>query len=221
MKLGFKISNVIKFIVAILLIVYEVYMIYVFLFESPEIESTLELFMTLGIAIGALYVTMRYAISNIIPKYFKAMRVVNKFITFNELKDCICNESFIPVDLPSYIIKTIKKSTYKNFSKSLLISENWVYADKVMIPKKMIVAVGSRPLKICYTPPHFSIMYFLLANGRKYEFGDTSYDAELLTEYLNKGKEINNIKYITHSDKYIENFKNKIKTKEEFLKFIR
>lgn len=65
----------------------------------------------------------------LIPKSFRCMTVVKKYLSFRELKDRINNESF------SKVVIDEKKSG----KIEIYYSSKWIYADEVYIPRKLVL----------------------------------------------------------------------------------
>ncbi len=224
-RLVFFIKKLLNFLLASFLLSLEIITVYLFLFESPEM-TTSELLISLIFYSIFIYFTFRYFISNLIPKYFKEMRVVHKYITFSELKDLLKDEVFKPVDFPNIVLKILSKSKLKSFNKEFLISDNWVCINKMMIPKKMISSIRARAVRYYATSnsdtiSNLDITCIDLLNGKSYEFGPLYQESKKLINYLNKGNEIANLRDTKDKVERINNFKKEIITKEQFLEFIK
>ncbi len=218
MKLSFGIKNVVKFILALMMSGLSLYISCMIIYEKSEIDNLYDLFFALGVQLFILYFSARYAISQIIPKQFKEMRAVKKFISFSELKGLVENEIFAPLDLLPSVRNIASKSAIKEFEKGLLVSQNWIYANNVMIPKKMIVSISVR-----YSH-HRHIFTCNLVNSSEFEFASIRLDsddkAKHLTDYFGRCFGISDTRNITNIDEHIEKFKKDIHTKEDFLQYI-
>ncbi len=218
MKLTFGVKNVIKFIIALLPVFYTLYMIHIIIDERSETTSLYSFFVGLVFLLIILIFSVKNAVNQIVPKYLKVMRAVNKYITFSELGALVKEEVFAPLELPASIKSMLSKSAIKEFEKGLLISQNWVYAYKVMIPKKMIVSIGVR----C---SHYrNIFCCNLVSKSNYDFAsirlDSNKHARLLTDYFGRCFGVDDRINATKSGELIEKFKKEVRTKEEFLKYI-
>ena len=72
----------------------------------------------------------------LIPKSFRCMTVVKKYLSFRELKDRINNESF------SKVVIDEKKSG----KIEIYYSSKWIYADEVYIPRKLVLIAERKSL---------------------------------------------------------------------------
>ncbi len=221
MEIKFRLKNLVNIVIAILLISYEVFMLHVFLYESPELEGTIELIITLFILAFLTFLTFKLLIINLIPRFFKEMRAVRRYITLKELNTLIKDEVFVPINLPKALVKKLKKKDIKYLTKNFLVSDKWICVDRILVPKKMVASIKSRIMIYKSVPPDFEIVVFNLANKYSFEFEYMSYSVSKVVKYLNTKDITGNLKNITSEEKYVEIFKEKVKTKEDFINFIR
>ncbi len=218
MKLKFGFKNIRNFILALLLFSYGIYMIYIYLYESPEITALSELIIGLVFMTIITCFSVWYGVIQVVPKQFKVMRAVKKFISYSELKELVKDEVFVSASLPYKIKKDLSKSAIKRYENNFLVSKNWVYADKVMIPKKMIVSV-----KASFSD-NVDTFYLELVNKGSFEFAvvrcGNKETKKYLTKYFSENTKISGIKNITDANEYINMFKQSVRTKDDFLRFI-
>ncbi len=217
MKIGFGFKNIINIVLALMLLYFEFFMIYITLFESPELTVMYDYIILLLLIIGAIVFTVKFFISNLIPKYFKAMRAVRKYIGVDDLNKLVVSECFSSIDLPDHVRKLFYKSAYRNLKKEFLISENWVLVNGVLIPKKMIIKLGSRAVTYRSYSASSEVLYIDTVNKR-FEFGPMFYEDKCINNYLNKLLNLKHLKGVD-KNKYINRF-NEIENKEQFLDFI-
>ncbi len=217
MDLKFGIKNIINFLMSLIAIWYAVFMFIITIEERSDYYLSTFLF-TLALFVALFIYMVKNAISQVVPKYYKVMRVVHKYITFSDLRELVKDEVFEPVELPLRIQRKHPKRNIKAFKRDFLVSENWVYANKVMIPKNMIVAVRPSFYR------KLDIFYFTLVDKSDYEFATFSSSGNeskvYFTKYFSQNEQISNIRNITNAEQYIEKFKNEVRTKEDFLRFI-
>ena len=91
----------------------------------------------------------------LIPKSFRCMTVVKKYLSFRELKNRINNESF------SKVVIDEKKSG----KIEIYYSSKWIYADEVYIPRKLVLDLIEER-KSLYSS--FEKLSIATKNGRKY-----------------------------------------------------
>ncbi len=218
MNLKYGIKNIVKFILILMIISIELLTVYLIICDSHELDSLYSLIPILLFWLFVISFSVKYAINQIVPKYLKVMRAVKKYISFPQLKELVKDEVFLPVDLPVSIKKHFSKSELKSFNKGFLVSENWVYVNNVLIPKKMIVSIKKSFLGRRDT---FSLS---LVNNANYEFAivycENDKTTKKLITYFSRNIQISNMRNIDNCDKYIEEFKNAVHTNEDFIKYI-
>ncbi len=167
-----------------------------------------------------IFFTARYGISQIVPRYHKSMKVIRKYVKLTELISMLENKEFSEIEFPEEIKQELSKSELKKLKKELLISNKWLYAEGVYIPKKMIVGFAISDMDCDQELSALSALNIYLANGRIHEFESFSRKNHRVAEYLNMGNEIENLRQIDNKDEVTKNFKTDIITKEQFLEFI-
>lgn len=169
-----------------------------------------------------LVVVTNKAISQVVPKYFKCMKAVRKYITFNDLKELLKNEEFIPIEFPEYVKATFPKKRISlgwNLKYDLQLSEKWVCAQGVYIPKKIIIDIynslmigGAPTIAFCTTIDEYV---------DKYEIGLFPAVYIDVMRYFKLGNEIPNLKKGEKTrENFIKKFKEEIQTREAFLSFL-
>ncbi len=216
MNIKFKTSNYIKFLFAIMLVAFEIFMIYITIYESPEIKSDFERYGSVLFILGTLYFTVRFAVSQVSLTHSVYMKAVRKFMDFKTLSDSIRGEVFRSIEFSEELKENLSKGDIKSFSKSFLISENWVSANKVLIPKKMIVGVSIRSVDSEEYHPIIDALEIRTIDGNKFDVGPLSTKCDEVANYLEKGNEIKNLKNTKDKEKIINDFKHKIKNKDDF-----
>ncbi len=152
--------------------------------------------------------------SNIFPKYFKCMQAVTRYIEYKDLKDLLKDEEFVPFEFPQDIVQILREYHIRDKHYKIQFSQNWIYADGVYITKKMFW--GTWASEVGYNRVH-KIMFELIENERII-FGYFHRCCGIPEACFDKGIEIPSIKNRKRCSK--KKFKNIVKTKEEFLKFL-
>ncbi len=218
MEIKIGVGNIVKFIVAVLLICLDICSTYLILTAGTE-ESTLsELVITSVFGLGVFCFLTWYAISKVVPKHLKEMRAVKKYLSLSQLRELVRDETFVPLRLPAKFKNKLSKGDFKEYEKELLVSKNWICANNILIPKKMIVSVTASHEE------NLDILYCKLVSQSTYEFAcfrrNRQNSERDYIEYFSNNKEFSNISNIANIAEYTEEFAKKVHTSEEFLKFI-
>ena len=153
--------------------------------------------------------------TQIFPKHFKCMSAVTEYIKYKDLKELLEDEKFVPFEFPQDIVQVLREHHVKAKQYKIQCSQNWVYAQGVYIPKKMIR--GTFAWEGGYN--RLDEMAFELIDGAKIEFGYFDRCCGIPAAYFEKGIEIPTIK---NKRAYSEKkFKESVKTREDFLDFLK
>lgn len=217
-KPAFGIKNIFVFIISCALL--SIHLLYICSFFILLIRGEMNIFasilMMLICIMFGLY-TWEKMISQVIPKKFHCMKAVTQYITFRDLKELLRYEEFIPFDFPEDIVTYLRINKVKSNQYDIRISQNWVCAKGVYIPKKMIVGTCER----VGVYNRLDENSFHLINGDDIPFGFFHHCCGIVTSYFNRGIEIPTIKTIKNKKTYCkEKFVSTVKGKDSFIVFL-
>ncbi len=153
---------------------------------------------------------------------------ISKFVSYNELKELIKDEEFVPVDFPTNIHQQLSKREKKVLDKNLQVSKYWVCIRGVYIPKKMISSVHVQYLERIGNPPlrfmtienaTVHLGYFALLTPN-YKVGHFAIATRSIARYLREGKDIPTLKKPYSKWKEYYDLYKTVETKEDFIQFI-
>ena len=209
----FGVKNILVVIINIPLIL--IFLMYIWAGGNMLLGGNISAFFMILPAPFLIYYFVSNIKEQICPKYFKCMQAVTKYIKYKDLRELLRDEKFIEFEFPQDIVEILRRYGVKAKHYEVQFSQNWIYAEGVYIPKKMVW--GTSASEGVYN--RLDKMMFELIDDEEIQFGCFHRCCGIPGTYFDQGIEIPTIKNKRAYSK--KKFKEAVKTREDFLNFLK